>query len=52
MSESVTEFYDCLSPVFRDSMGYDWEAEVRWEGEFLDPFLARQLEGPGAGTES
>ncbi len=46
MSESVTEFYDRLSPVFHHSMGYDWEAGVRWEGEWLDRFLAEQL---GAG---
>ncbi len=30
MSESVTEFYDRLSPMFHTNMGYDWEAEVRW----------------------
>jgi SAM-dependent methyltransferase len=28
-------------------MGYDWEAGVRWEGEWLDHFLAEQLGGPG-----
>ncbi len=47
MSESVTEFYDRLSPVFHHNMGYDWEAEVRWEGEWLDRFFAEQLGGPG-----
>ncbi len=47
MSESVTEFYDRLSPVFHHNMGYDWEAGVRWEGEWLDRFLAEQLGGPG-----
>lgn len=47
MSESVSDIYDRLSPLFRDSMGYDWDAEVRWEGEFLNPFLARQLREAG-----
>ncbi len=47
MSESVTEFYDRLSPVFHHNIGYDWEAGVRWEGEWLDRFLAEQLGGPG-----
>jgi SAM-dependent methyltransferase len=47
MSESVTEFYDRLSPVFHHNMGYDWEAGVHWEGEWLDHFLAQQLGGPG-----
>ncbi len=47
MSESVTDFYDRLSPVFHHSMGYDWEAGVRWEGEWLDRFLAKQLGGQG-----
>jgi SAM-dependent methyltransferase len=28
-------------------MGYDWEAGVRWEGEWLDHFLSEQLGGPG-----
>jgi len=47
LSESVTEFYDRLSPVFHHSMGYDWKAGVRWEGEWLDHFLVEQLAGPG-----
>ena len=47
MSESVTKFYDRLSPVFHHSMGYDWEAGVRWEGEWLDHFLSEQLHGAG-----
>ena len=45
MINSVTEFYDRLSPVFRHSQGYDWEAGVCWEGEWLDRFLANQLGG-------
>ena len=45
MIKSVTEFYDRLSPVFRHSQGYDWEAGVRWEGEWLNRFLANQLGG-------
>ncbi len=33
--------------MFHHSMGYDWEAELRWEGEWLDHFLVEQLGGPG-----
>ena len=33
--------------MFHHNMGYDWEAAVRWEGEWLDRFLAKQLGGPG-----
>jgi SAM-dependent methyltransferase len=47
LSESVTEFYDLLSIEWRHSMGYDWEAEVHWEGEWLDRFFTKQLGGPG-----
>ena len=47
MSESVTDFYDRLGPVFHQNMGYDWEAGVRWEGEWLDHFLSEQLRGAG-----
>lgn len=47
MSESVTDFYDRLGPVFHHNMGYDWEAGVRWEGEWLDHFLSEQLRGAG-----
>ncbi len=31
--------------MFHHNMGYDWEAGVRWEGEWLNRFLANQLEG-------
>ncbi|MFQ5547711.1 MAG: class I SAM-dependent methyltransferase [Woeseia sp.] len=47
MGQSVIEFYDRLSPYFHHNMGYDWEAGVRWEGQWLDRFLAEQLGGPG-----
>ena len=47
MSDSVTEFYDRLGPLFHHNMGYDWEAGVRWQGEWLDRFLAKQLDGQG-----
>jgi SAM-dependent methyltransferase len=33
--------------MFHHNMGYDWEAEVHWEGEWLDRFFAEQLGGPG-----
>ena len=43
MINSVSEFYDRLRPLSHHNMGYDWEAGVRWEGEWLDRFLANQL---------
>ncbi len=42
MADSVTEFYDRLSPEYRDNMGWDWEAGARWQGECLDSFLANE----------
>jgi len=47
MAEPVTEFYDRLSPEYRDNMGWDWDAAVRGEGASLDRFLANQLGRPG-----
>ena len=47
MTKSVTEFYDRLSFDYRHNMGYDWEAEMRWDGASLDRFLAKQLGGRG-----
>jgi hypothetical protein len=35
MADSVTDFYDRLSPEYRDNMGWDWEAEMRREGATL-----------------
>jgi glycine/sarcosine N-methyltransferase len=47
MTESVSNFYDRLATMFRHNMGYDWEEGVRWEGERLDRFLAKELGGRG-----
>ncbi len=43
MADPVTEFYDRLSPEYRDNMGWDWEAAVREEGALLDRFLANEV---------
>ena len=43
MDDTVTEFYDTLSPEYRHNMGWDWEAVMRDEGATLDRFLADQL---------
>jgi len=43
MAEPVTDFYDGLSPEYRDNMGWDWEAAVRKEGASLDRFLANEV---------
>ena len=43
MSNPVTDFYDGLSPQYRDNMGWDWEAVMREQGATLDRFLEHQL---------
>jgi len=50
MSKSVTDFYDGLSPEYRNNMGWDWEAEMRKQGALLDRFLVSEMgrEGPYA----
>ncbi len=47
MAEPVTDFYDGLSPEYRDNMGWDWETAVRKEGASLDRFLASEVGRPG-----
>ncbi len=47
MAAPVTDFYDNLSPEYRDNMGWDWESTMRKEGVTLDAFLANQLGRPG-----
>ena len=39
----MTEFYDRLSPEYRDNMGWDWESTVRSEGATLHRFLENEL---------
>ena len=43
MADSVTEFYDRLSPEYRDNMGWDWESVVRSEGATLHRILENEL---------
>ena len=40
MAAPVTDFYDNLSPEYRDNMGWDWESTMRKEGESLARFVA------------
>jgi len=47
MAAPVTEFYDRLSPEYRDNMGWDGDATMRGEGASLDRFLTNQLGRPG-----
>ena len=47
MADPVIEFYDRLSPEYRDNMGWDWETVVREEGGSLDRFLVNQVGRPG-----
>jgi len=39
MTEPVTDFYDRLSPEYRQNMGWDWDAVMREEGATLSRFL-------------
>ena len=39
MAISVTDFYDNLSPEYRDNMGWDWESTMRKEGASLARFI-------------
>ena len=50
MADSVTEFYDRLSPEYRDSMGWDWESTARSEGATLHRFLENELGRKGPCT--
>lgn len=50
MADSVTDFYDRLSPEYRDNMGWDWEAEMRREGATLHQFLLKELGHKGPFT--
>ena len=50
MADSVTDFYDRLSPEYRDSMGWDWESTVRSEGATLHRFLESELGRKGPCT--
>ena len=47
MAKPVTEFYDRLSPEYRDNMGWDWEKGMREEGESLSRILATEMGRPG-----
>jgi len=40
MAIPVTDFYDNLSPEYRDNMGWDWESTMRKEGVSLARFIA------------
>ncbi len=39
MATPVTDFYDNLSPEYRDNMGWDWESTMRKEGASLARFI-------------
>jgi len=50
VSKSITDFYDRLSLLYHDNMGWDWDAAVRKEGAQLDSFLVAELGRPGPYT--
>lgn len=43
MSKHVTDFYDRLSLLYHDNMGWDWDAAVRKEGAQLHRFLTAEM---------
>jgi len=43
MAEPVTDFYDRLSPEYRQNMGWDWDAVMREEGATLNRFLEDRI---------
>ncbi len=47
MSRSVTDFYDRLSLLYHDNMGWDWDTAVQKEGVQLSRFLVDELGKPG-----
>ncbi len=47
MARPVTDFYDNLSPEYRDNMGWDWESTMRKEGASLARLLENQVGRPG-----
>ena len=50
MADSMIEFYDRLSPEYRDNMGWDWESAVREEGATLHRFLVNEMGRSGPCT--
>ena len=48
MAIPVTDFYDNLSPEYRDNMGWDWESIMRKEGASLDHFIASKTGKSGS----
>ena len=42
-----TEFYDGLSVLYRQNIGWDWDATMRREGATLDGILSRIMGRPG-----
>ena len=50
MVRPVTDFYDRLSPEYRQNMGWDWDQVMRAEGATLDQFIADQVGRPGPCT--
>jgi SAM-dependent methyltransferase len=42
MAAPITDFYDNLSPEYRDNMGWDWESTMRKEGASLARFIASE----------
>ena len=47
MSDPATDFYDALSPLYHDNMGWDWDSAMRREGEILGRFIAERTENTG-----
>ena len=48
MSHPATDFYDALSPLYHDNMGWDWDSVMRREGEILGRFIGQRMKDAGA----
>ncbi len=47
MTDPVIDFYDTLSPFYKENMGWDWEDGLKREAKVLTEFLNRRMESDG-----
>jgi len=47
MNNPVIDFYDTLSPFYRENMGWDWIDGMKQEGSVLSAFLKKRCENDG-----
>ena len=47
MTDPVIDFYDNLSPFYKENMGWDWVAGMKQEADVLTRFLNRRMKSEG-----